>query len=295
MYHLFGTHELVKNKLVLGLKFSCDRPKTMIELEKNFHAFLKDYQPNVPRADGNSTQIINHAETELKLADLFRTDSMLNDRNQSNLIESRYQPNEYTENEHKLKKTLSTFKKQIPEFYELFNLTIDSLFMRHSKDSGGGSTSNAVGVIWINYRTHWSEQDLIELLVHELTHNLVFIDELRHLHFTNYKEIALEENFAKSAILHIKRPIDKVFHSIVVATEVLLLRRNHLGEPQDPKVHPPSDKMLRQTRESLDSLRELPKYETLLTTRGKMIIQKCDDHLKMIENELISMKWKPTT
>lgn len=65
MYHLFGTHELVKNKLVLGLKFSCDRPKTMIELEKNFHAFLKDYQPNVPRADGNSTQIISHAETEL--------------------------------------------------------------------------------------------------------------------------------------------------------------------------------------------------------------------------------------
>jgi len=292
MYHLVGANELIKNKLVLGHKFSKQTPKTMGELEKDFHSFLRDYQPKVPRNECNSAQIINDAEIELKLAELFRTDSILNDRNQSNLIEGRYLPEEFAEKENNLKQAIEVLKKSNSEIHQLFNLTIDSLFMRHSKGSGGGSTSNAVGVIWINCRSNWSQQDLVELLVHELTHNLVFIDELRHLHFTNYKLIALQENFAKSAILQIKRPIDKVFHSIVVATEVLLLRKNHLGEPLDPKVHPPSDKMLRQTRESLDSLRGLPKYETLLTERGKMIMQKCSDHLELLETEISSKKWK---
>lgn len=294
MYHLVGLSELIKNKMILGYPYSKEAPKSLIEVEKNFHEFLKYYQPKVPSAHAVSAQIIDQFDTESTLAELFRTDSMLNDRDQSNLIEDRYKTEEYKEKSELLMKTLEKIKALNPDIHTLFNLTIDSLFLRHSKGSGGGSTSNAIGVIWINCRPNWSEQDLIELMVHELSHNLVFIDELRHLHFTNYKMIALEENFAKSAILKIKRPIDKVFHSIVVAIEVLHMRKNHLSEPKDPKVHPPSDKMISQTREALDSLRSLNQYENLLTERGKLIMQKCDEHLTSFEAELESTSWKPT-
>lgn len=61
----------------------------------------------------------------------------------------------------------------------------------------------------------------------------------------------LEENYAMSAILAKKRPLDKVFHSILVCTEVLLARRDVFGHPAAPKLHPPTSIMLNQAFESI--------------------------------------------
>ncbi|WP_387491810.1 aKG-HExxH-type peptide beta-hydroxylase [Photorhabdus sp. RM96S] len=282
MIHLIGINEVYRNLAVLSALKSKTAPKTSEELELGFHSFLKGYQPNVPRLESVGTQIVEDPEMEDKLVELYRTDALLNDRDQSSLIGDSLKDDVRKQRLEFLLAALEELKLRMPQIYAVFQMAIDSLFLRDSKNSGGGSTSNAVGVIWINSRKHWHVQDLTELLVHELTHNLVFIDELRYLHFHDYKLLQNEANFAKSAILNIKRPIDKVFHSIVVAVEVLLVRRNYLGEPEKCHVHPPSDKMLIQALEALNSLADLPNYKDLITERGQSIMQKCQGYLDLM-------------
>ncbi|MDE9459688.1 aKG-HExxH-type peptide beta-hydroxylase [Xenorhabdus bovienii] len=285
MIHLIGIDEVCKNLAVLSALKSRTVSKTFEEIELGFHDFLKDLQPTVPRLKKTGTHVINDAEMEDTLTELYRTDSLLNDRNQSSLIEDSLKGDIREQHEKFLLSAIEELKLKMPQIYTVFQLTIDSLFLRNSKDSGGGSTSNAVGVIWINSRKHWNIQDLTELLVHELTHNLVFIDELRYLHFRDYRLLQDESNFTKSAILHMKRPIDKVFHSIIVAVEILLARRNYLGEPEKSHVHPPSDKMLIQAIEALNSLTDLPNYKELLTERGQIIMQNCRNYLELISGK----------
>ena len=96
--------------------------------------------------------------------------------------------------------------------YFLIQLAINSLFFARSPHQGGGSTSNAIGVIWCSNRPEWTIIDRVEFFMHELTHNLLFIDELKYGHYTSLAQLADPENFAPSSILKEKRPLDKALH-----------------------------------------------------------------------------------
>jgi hypothetical protein len=158
-------------------------------------------------------------------------------------------------------------EETVPYFAELIHLVIHTIFTFPSKLAGGGSTSAAIGCIWVDIRSHWKEQDVLEFLIHETTHNLVFIDEICYSHYTSYQEIAKKENFARSAILNKPRPLDKVFHSILVSTEVLSFRQEHFGHPDKPCLHPPTHILFDQTNQSIDSIMEVERF---LTARAKI-------------------------
>jgi hypothetical protein len=125
----------------------------------------------------------------------------------------------------------------------ILNFFVHTIFFQGSPNTNGGSTSSAPGVIWFAPRRDWTVQDGMEFLVHELTHTLMFIDERIHGHYVSLESIADSKNYATSAILGKKRPLDKVVHSFIVSAEILLLRRR-LGEPSSPKAHAPSDILL---------------------------------------------------
>jgi hypothetical protein len=57
-----------------------------------------------------------------------------------------------------------------------------------------------------------------------LAYHLLLIDERVHGHYVSYAKLADKRNYAHSAILKCNRPLDKVFHSLVVATELLASR-----------------------------------------------------------------------
>lgn len=115
-----------------------------------------------------------------------------------------------------------------------------------------GSTSQAIGVIWANPKTTYSLHDMVEILVHEMTHHAMFIDEVRYVHYS-YSAVTDKSTWARSAILNVPRPLDKVLHSAVVATEVLLMRANYIGHPVITKVHPPTNVMLTQLKDAIAS------------------------------------------
>lgn len=155
-----------------------------------------------------------------------------------------------------------------------FKSFIHTLFYHRSADSGGGSTSTLPGVIWCCNRRDWSSWDVLEFLIHELTHNLVFIDEYYHVHYPNIEEIEVSENYALSAVLKRPRPLDKVFHSLVVAHEVLQLRRR-FNEPEHPMAHPRTPILLEQCRCTIKSLEALLEQKPdLVSERVKALILK---------------------
>jgi hypothetical protein len=184
---------------------------------------------------------------------------------------------------------LQNLKEVDEQLFSLFSMAINIIFSGPSNLASGGSSSRTIGCIWINPRKTWSLQDFMEFFVHEMTHNLVFLDEYCHKHYEKYSEMFLEENYAKSAILALKRPLDKVFHSILVSTEVLLTRQDVLGHPGSPKLHPPTSIMLNKALESILYLEETQNVYSLLTARGKDLITICKEHLKNVENS-----FKPT-
>lgn len=98
-----------------------------------------------------------------------------------------------------------------------------------------------------------TKADVMEMLLHELTHHLLFVDEHNYQHFT-YPELIKKENYAFSAILNMMRPLDKVVHSIVVATELVKARTRFLHDVDARVVHQQSQKM------SVDTMKACEKH-----------------------------------
>jgi hypothetical protein len=153
-----------------------------------------------------------------------------------------------------------------PRLHDVFMTVIHTLFYARSTKSGGGSVSSALGVIWCGHRKDWTGNDVLEFLVHELTHNLVFLDEYRYVHWVDLELIADHENWARSTILKCPRPMDKVFHSLVVAHEVLSFRRQ-VGEPISPQVHPASLDILKNALDTVESIYSVVERVPLVTPR----------------------------
>jgi hypothetical protein len=133
------------------------------------------------------------------------------------------------------------------------------------------------GVIWVNPKPHWCIKNRVEFLIHELTHNLLFIEEIiRDLY--SYKNMYKKEYWTRSAVLNKSRPLDKSFHSAVVGTEIILFRNNYSAQPDNYYAHPPTQALIQQTLYSLESCLASP----LLKPRGKEILESCLNKLEAI-------------
>ena len=116
---------------------------------------------------------------------------------------------------------------------------------------------------------------MIEYYVHELTHNLVYLDEECHSHYKDYHQLNLKRNYAFSAIRGQKRRLDLALHSLIVGTELLLLREKKLGHPRVPGIHPTSETLITSCEDTVRSIQSLP-WQSLLANGGKDIFTQCE-------------------
>lgn len=166
-----------------------------------------------------------------------------------------------------------------PGLARTFTLYIHTLFYQRSNTSGGGSVSSAPGVIWCVPRRTWSQNDISEFLVHDLAHNVLFLDERRFGHYWDHTRLAHNSTFALSAVLRIPRPLDKVFHSLVVANEVLAFRQEN-GEPVSPVVHPPSGELISACEATIASIKAVTANVELVTPRFLEVIGAIENHVE---------------
>jgi hypothetical protein len=274
MYHLIGQIAVLENLVLTAMPYAdAGGINDCPSLKCSYKRMLHDLQPNVPVTGGLLPEFIQNRETIEKIAAIFNMIGNLNDI--SNEIIERETVIAQRETIGAVEAQYNRLKVRNPELGDLYDIAINGIFSSPSSMAGGGTTSSAIGLLWCNPRREWSDDDFFEFFVHEATHTLMFIDERRYQHYWNLADVVQSENYYPSAILSKKRPIDKVVHSIVVATEVLLHRERQLGHPESPRVHPPTTILLPKVQNSIESLLSSEGARALLTPRAIKLLTKC--------------------
>lgn len=286
MFSLYGPELSIKNVYLLGHKYAAGRPVTRTEALKPFYLdFLAEHEPNVP-VNRAPEPFIGDAAIEERLRDAYRASS-LNDLKQQQIIGEAFTPAERGSLTGRVREGYEHLSISNRDLQAVFDLAIHSIFFRRSTrtDAGavsfGGSSSTAMGAIWISGHGALTKHDIAEFLVHELTHHLLFISERCRAQF-HYKEMIKPENYAQSAILNKKRPLDKVVHSVVVSTELLLARRRYLGDGK-VMVHPDTDTLRARTLRSIDEVLTMPNRDKVITPWTVELLERCQDAVKPVE------------
>ena len=87
---------------------------------------------------------------------------------------------------------------------------------------GGGSFGDSLGVVWFDPDPFWESVDYAETILHEATHQSLFLsDMVRRLFVFEPRELTGEDALVTSAILQTPRPYDLAFHSACVAAALV--------------------------------------------------------------------------
>lgn len=288
MFHLNGYENIIKSIYKISKTKDFKRKiDNFDQLKKAYLDFLQSYRPNLA-INYSKDLIITDKKIEDNLSQAFAK-SELDDLNQSNVIGDQHSDSEKEEKILLVREALNDLLSLDANFTKIFNLAIHSIFVR--KDSRensermthGGSSSGAIGVIWVSCEDKIRKEDLVEIFIHEITHTLVFIDELNTKQFY-YSEMIKEENYARSAILLYNRPMDKVVHSIIVGTEILMSRESFLQYSNKVQVHPNSKILAKNIILACESIFALKNYEKVVTQRTIDLVCECKDYCDKLIN-----------
>jgi len=249
-------------------------------LKAAYQNYTASIQPDLPKSRSEDIEFNNDPRDLEKFAAAFNEESTLRD------IACSIQTGDFKDAPEKLRRMEEGYRAiqaRHPELGLLLKLTLNTIFALPSAEAGGGSASSGVGVLWANPRATWTEVDIIEFFVHEMTHNLVFLDERRFTHYMDLKMAIAKENWAQSAVLGRLRPIDKAFHSLVVATEILLFRENCTGHDDRYRVHPPSSVLRESSLRCAESLMSLERRDQLYRPRLVELVRRSRETLESLK------------
>lgn len=231
------------------------------DLSRHYAIFIEKFQNRKTRANPLCPNIVADFEEAERFCSPLREDAvfLLDDMGQREVVDIS-EDTQAAAKKRLVERAIQCLDALSRPHKILLELLITDIFIMPSHKARGGSTSAALGVIWANPKLTYRIPDMVEFLIHEMVHHAMFIDELCYGHY-DYGVIMAEERWAKSAILHTGRPVDKVLHSLAVAAEILEFRQNVSGHPANPVVHPPTSKLVAQATSSLSSLQMIVEHE----------------------------------
>ena len=277
MYAVYGLASSIANIYKLSAKFCGNEVIRRAEdLKPHYLKFIDEYYNHPPINRDNQYVVTDPKQSKALLK--FYSASQLNDLSQDDIVGDLYEHSRHRSLIERIAKAAQELQIRNTEIATLFSLAIHSIVVSDSKRNKdglkayGGSTSNLVGLVWLTLKDSLSNQDIVELLIHELTHTLVFLDELNFGHF-NYENITKREFWARSTILNRPRPIDKVVHSIVVGGEILNARQSFLPNTEVLTVHPQSELLKANALASIESVLSLPNVKKICLPRSLEIVE----------------------
>ncbi len=274
MYYIKNYDECINNVALLPGSFSSEIHK-LETLKLAYIEFLKDFQTEIPAPISTKTPFDTNKKTENKL-----TEFLLLGENTKDPFSQPQLSTEYTKKEKQLllestNQGIDLIKKYDKQLSTLFYLYINHILFIKTKNSIGGSASGAIGVIRHGGNIDWNTTDNAEFIVHELTHNIVFLDELIYPYYDNHELMMDEKNWAYSAILNTRRPISKVLHSIIVAHAILNFRNKLPAKLHSYNVHCNSKQLINQTLDAIDSVNSVHEKTGILSKVGVNILKIC--------------------
>lgn len=283
MLGLVGKDEILRNVYRLARLHDPTGDLTSYQnLRLAYLGLLAEKNPHMPVNYGWDP-FVGDPSIEAQLAQAFDVDVALNDMDQDTVVGDAFSDEARARRIAFAREGLQSLLTLDDDLNLVFGLVVHSIFCKAStvnprgQGAHGGSSSGSIGSTWLSLRDSITPSDLREMYVHELTHILLFVDELNYWQF-DYTEIVKRENFARSAILGKVRPLDKSIHSILVATELLLARRRFLGEPEDLTVHPASEVMAANTLKAVESVFGLENIRDITSERLLGFVEQCREH-----------------
>lgn len=283
MITLTSADETLANIIRLIKVSGIDLPRTTPDLRAAYGTCLQTYQQTCTWRRPATTSLLDSLRHPISPDEarsfhaIFCGDTaVLDDLDQAQVIKSE---NANTERKiAQLESAIGFLAKRSRDHFDFLDCFVERIYIDGSDVAAGGTTSDAVGLVWSNPHPQFSDMDLAEFLAHELTHTLMFLDEWLYGHYTRPLEHDTQ-TWCHSAILKKRRPIDKVLHSIIVASEIVLLRDTHLGEPDAPKAHPPSHLIRQAIRDSVASIRDVHRRTDILGERALGLLDRVETRL----------------
>ncbi|MCW7762296.1 hypothetical protein [Photorhabdus luminescens] len=138
--------------------------------------------------------------------------------------------------------TLSKYDK----IYELINRIIKIVIINKLSSYTNGTTQKTIGLASMDFKDEFDCQDFIELVFHQLTHMVLFIDDIANIHMNeDTKGIHVEVDGVKSVFGNNMFPIYLLFHSYIVGVEILSFRAQLFGLNSSAKYHGSTDRIVR--------------------------------------------------
>ncbi len=177
---------------------------------------------------------------------------------------------------------LRAIKTDLDVYWELLSNHIRVIVLDALEPFGSASASYAIGVFGVNCKNQYNVEDLIEMVVHELVHNLAFIDNLNTLHFVS--DSGFEEVEVFSPIRNEMRPIHLSAHALYVAIELLRLRLIRGTFKSKSNIHPDAEALLESSIETISQIRQ---NNHLLTSHGLDLLAACEHQVMSIKSDAL--------
>ena len=265
MRYLLGTEENLETILTLTTPFrDAATAPTVPGLRDAMRGYVAALQPDVRRSETADVAFVTGPDALPLLADAFGDPNDVAPLSDTAATETLARHRSATE-----------ALGRDGDLAALFQICANSVISSAGDGSPASMTSGwALGLLWVNPRPTWSVADLVEAYVHELTHTLLTLDEHRYGHYRSYELLAAPSSHAISAIRKERRPLNLVFHSVVVAAELLALRRRLPAHHGPFTVHGPSSQLHEQARLATASLLEAAELEALTTPRFRSLFER---------------------
>lgn len=204
----------------------------------------------------------------------------------SNTIKKYFVPNSIT-----LEKRLSSdyfiqFLKQFTnkeKDYRLAEIIIKLVIINAQKQYYEGTSSEYLGIAFMNYQDHFVAEDFFELMYHQLIHTLVFIDDILTTQLSNSKKtFKVTTNLPHRGGGNDFR-LYVLFHSYLVGVEILHYRIQNNSLDFIGNYHGNTRKVINKTKGVREAFMGL---ESQFTPHGQQIIADYDKTFKDFINQI---------
>lgn len=162
---------------------------------------------------------------------------------------------------------LESYSSDMPH---LVSRLVGCCLISRSRDFRSASFPFALGAIWLSPDRSWMTVDYAESLLHETTHQALYLDDMVNSLFSATPEVLDEpENRVVSAVRGVERRYDRAFHAASVATV--------LGHFHENFGH--SDEAARYWTPLPTALQALEARKGVLADRGKALLREMTEYV----------------
>jgi len=176
-----------------------------------------------------------------------------------------------------------SLNKSYPKAVQFCNRLLKVILIAELDSYIEGTTAEGLGIAHLDFKNHYNQLDFNELIIHQITHMLLFIDD-----YIEPQVEASKKNLPIVTAAKHKRggnsfPLYILFHSFCVGVEILdyRLRSETLNTPVN--YHPGTSIAINRCKEGFSILHENMK---LFTLNGRKLLKQYGDFLDELMNRI---------